>query len=117
MTADWCAQVVEEAISTYGAPEILNTDQESQFTSEVFTSLLKDNGVSISMDSKGRAIDNIFIERFWRSIKYEHIYLRPADDGVALYEGVKEYMHFYNTQRMHQSLDYHTPEYRYKKAA
>ena len=117
MSADWCKQVVEEAINTYGAPEIINTDQGSQFTSEVFTSLLKDRGVRISMDSKGRAIDNIFIERFWRSLKYEYVYLRPADDGVALYEGVKEYIHFYNTKRLHQSLEYQTPEYRYKNAA
>ena len=84
----------------------------ANFTSEVFTSLLKDRGVRISMDSKGRAIDHIFIERFWRSLKYEYVYLRPADDGVALYEGVKEYIHFYNTKRQHQSL-----EYRYKNAA
>jgi putative transposase len=87
------------------------------FTSDVFTALLKDKGARISMDSKGRAIDNIFIERFWRSLKYEHVYLRPADDGVALYQGIKAYMHFYNTERLHQSLEYQTPEYRYRNAA
>lgn len=117
MSAEWCRQTLEEAITVHGAPEIVNTDQGSQFTSDVFTSLLKDNGVRISMDGKGRAIDNIFIERFWRSLKYEHIYLRPADDGVALYEGVQHYMQFYNTVRLHQSLEYQTPETWYKKAA
>lgn len=117
MSAEWCRQTLEEAINVHGTPEIINTDQGSQFTSDVFTSLLKDNGVRISMDGKGRAIDNIFIERFWRSLKYEHIYLRPADDGVALYEGVQHYMQFYNTVRLHQSLEYQTPETWYKKAA
>lgn len=117
MSAEWCTQAVAEAIAVHGKPEILNSDQGSQFTSDVFTALLKENGVRISMDSKGRAIDNIFIERFWRSLKYEHVYLRPADDGVALYEGVKAYMHFYNTERLHQSLDYQTPAFCYKRAA
>lgn len=117
MSAEWTRQVVEEAITLHGAPEIFNTDQGSQFTSEVFTSLLTEKGVRISMDGKGRAIDNIFIERLWRSLKYEHVYLRPADDGVMLYEGVQHYFHFYNTERLHQSLEYQTPESYYKKAA
>ena len=117
MTAEWTCDVMKEAIALHGAPEIVNTDQGVQFTSEVFTSLLKEQGIRISMDGKGRAIDNIFIERFWRSIKYEHIYLSPAHDGVELYEGVKRYINFYNTERLHQSLDYETPESRYKQAA
>lgn len=117
MSAEWCRQTLDDAIAVHGTPEILNSDQGSQFTSDVFTALLKDNGVRISMDSKGRAIDNIFIERFWRSLKYEHVYLRPADDGVALYEGIKAYMHFYNTERLHQSLNYQTPGQHYNLAA
>jgi putative transposase len=117
MTAEWTRQVLDEAITLHGAPEIVNTDQGSQFTSEVFTSLLKEHGVRISMDGKGRAIDNIFIERLWRSLKYEHVYLRPADDGVSLYEGIQQYFRFYNAERLHQSLHYQTPESYYKKAA
>lgn len=117
MSAEWTRDVMAEAIAEHGVPEIVNTDQGSQFTSEVFTSLLKERGIRISMDGKGRAIDNIFIERFWRSIKYEQIYLCPAQDGVELYEGVKGYITFYNTVRLHQSLEYQTPESRYKQAA
>jgi putative transposase len=117
MSAEWCTEVMREAIATHGTPEIVNTDQGSQFTSEEFTSQLKASGIAISMDSKGRAIDNIFIERFWRSLKYEHIYLQPADDGVALYAGVRDYIDFYNTERIHQSLGYQTPLSHYQKAA
>lgn len=117
MTAEWTRQVVEDAITEHGAPEIVNTDQGSQFTSESFTAVLIEHGVRISMDGRGRAIDNIFIERFWRSIKYEHIYLKPARDGVELYQGVEEYIRFYNTERLHQSLDYQTPEQSFKQAA
>jgi putative transposase len=109
MTAEWCKQVAEEAIALYGAPEIFNTDQGSQFTSEVFTGLLKGENVQISMDGKGRAIDNIFIERLWRTVKYEHVYLHVVDDGVQLYEGLHAYFDFYNHQRPHQSLGYETP--------
>ena len=117
MTAEWTRQVMEEAIREQGAPEIVNTDQGSQFTGEIFTSLLKEHGIRISMDGKGRAVDNIFIERFWRSIKYEHIYLHPAGDGVELYRGVQDYIRFYNTERLHQSLGYQTPEHSFKQAA
>lgn len=109
MTAEWCTQVVQEAIDCHGAPDIFNTDQGSQFTSELFTGLLKESNVQISMDGKGRAIDNIFIERLWRTVKYEHVYLHVVDDGVQLYEGLKEYFSFYNLQRPHQSLAYQTP--------
>ena len=117
MTAEWCRQVAEEAIEQHGKPEILNTDQGSQFTSGVFTELLKEKEVQISMDGKGRAIDNIFIERLWRSVKYEHIYLRVPDDGVGLYEGLNDYFCFYNNERLHQSLGYKTPEVLYNKRA
>ena len=115
MTAEWCTQVLQEAFNTHGAPEIFNTDQGSQFTSELFTSVLKGNEVAISMDGKGRAIDNIFVERLWRSVKYEHVYLHVADDGVKLYEGLCDYFNFYNLERSHQSLDYQTPAEFYQK--
>ncbi|MGH2645337.1 MAG: transposase [Chitinophagaceae bacterium] len=117
MSAEWVRQVAEEAIAGNGKPEIFNTDQGSQFTSDVFTELLKSAEIRISMDGKGRAIDNIFIERLWRSVKYENIYLCSYEDGVRLYEGLNEYFRFYNTERLHQSLDYKTPEVLYKKAA
>jgi putative transposase len=117
MTADWCTEVAREAIEKYGKPDIINTDQGSQFTSNEFTGLLLDNDISISMDGKGRAIDNIFVERLWRSVKYEHIYLHSAQDGVELYEGLKNYFDFYNSERPHQSLDYQAPASRYLKAA
>jgi putative transposase len=117
MSAEWCSDVMREAIETFGVPEIVNTDQGAQFTSESFTTPLHEHGVRISMDSKGRAIDNIFIERFWRTLKYEHVYLQPADDGVMLYDGVKQYIDFYNTERLHQSLGYQTPMSHYKTAA
>jgi len=109
MVAAWCRQVVEEAIDFYGAPEIFNTDQAGQFTSEIFTSLLLKNHIAISMDGVGRAADNIFIERLWRTVKYEHIYLHVAEDGEMLYEGLKKYFLFYNQERLHQSLGYKTP--------
>jgi putative transposase len=117
MTADWCTEVVDEAIKKYGKPEIMNTDQGGQFTSHEFTGLLSANEISISMDGKGRTIDNIFVERSWRSVKYEHIYLHSAQDGVELYEGLKNYFEFYNAKRPHQSLDYQAPVAMYLKAA
>ena len=115
MTAEWCASITNEAILTHGKPEIINSDQGSQFTSEVHTKLLNDNEIKISMDGKGRAIDNIFIERFWRTIKYEDIYLKTYENGLSLYQGVKKYMHFYNTKRKHQSLNNKTPTVLYNQ--
>ena len=105
MDAEWCKEVLEEAISQYGCPEILNTDQGSQFTSEVLTQSVFSNGILLSMDWKGRAIDNVFIERFWRTVKYEKIYLNPPQDGLDLYAQLAEYMDYYNNQRRHSSLD------------
>jgi putative transposase len=116
MTADWVRQVVEEAIATHGKPGIINSDQGSQFTSQDYTSLF-DEQMKISMDGKGRAIDNIFIERLWKSVKYECVYLYAFEDGVQLYEGLKKYFEFYNHQRLHQSLDYKTPAMLYSQAA
>ena len=111
MTATWCRQVVEEAIAMHGQPEIINSDQGSQFTSLEYTELLtkRDKPILISMDGKGRCIDNIFIERLWRSVKYECVYLHAFEDGIQLYNGLQRYFHFYNNERIHQSLDYKTP--------
>ena len=119
MTATWCRQIIEEAILIYGYPEIINSDQGSQFTSEEYISLFSSDQIPtrISMDGKGRCIDNIFIERLWRSVKYECIYLKAFEDGVALYNGLDEYFRFYNTERGHQSLNYKKPIELYKNAA
>lgn len=116
MSAAWCTAIMEEAIMRHGVPEIVNTDQGSQFTSAEFTGLLKDKEISISMDGKGRAIDNIFIERLWRTVKYEHIYLHVYEDGVSLYKGLEEYLDFYNNERLHQSLNYSAPDLFYEYA-
>jgi putative transposase len=115
MTTEWCKEIIIEAITEHGVPEILNSDQGSQFTSPIFINMLKDNKIAISMDGRGRALDNIFIERFWRSIKYEYIYLNPANGGVELYKGIKWYMEFYNNERIHTSLEKMTPNECYKK--
>jgi putative transposase len=117
MTAEWCVDIVQEAIKTHGKPEIINSDQGSQFTSLEYVELLKSNEILISMDGKGRAIDNIFIERLWKSVKYECVYLHAFEDGVKLYEGLQKYFHFYNNERIHQSLDYQTPAKIYRSAA
>lgn len=117
LEADFCVEVLKEAIKRHGKPEIFNTDQGVQFTSEEFTKVLKDNEIQISMDGKGRAIDNIFIERFWRSLKYENVYLHAYSDGLELYKGMKEYFDFYNYRRVHQSLDYKIPAKVYSLAA
>ena len=116
MTAQWVRSIVEEAIEQNGKPKIINSDQGSQFTSLEYTSLFDEN-MKISMDGKGRAIDNIFIERLWKSVKYECVYLHAFEDGVQLYEGLKNYFYFYNNKRLHQSLDYQTPESVYKQVA
>ena len=117
MSAEWCTDVLKEAIKNHGTPEIFNTDQGTQFTSEIFINTLIDNGIKISMDGRGRALDNIFIERLWRSVKYENIYLNVYENGLLLWEGLEKYFQFYNHQRLHQSLDYHTPKERYVLAA
>lgn len=104
MEAQWCVEVVREAIEKYGKPVIFNTDQGAQFTSSAFSQFILENGIKLSMDGKGRATDNAFIERFWRSLKYEHIYLRPRQDAIALYHGIHRYMKWYNEERRHSSL-------------
>ena len=110
MTTDFCAEALEEAITKYGRPEIFNTDQGSQFTSEEFTGLLKANNIAISMDGKGRWMDNVFIERLWRSVKYEHVYLHSYDSIADLRQGLKTYFRFFNQERTHQSLARQTPD-------
>lgn len=116
LDSEFCISALEEAISVYGTPAIFNTDQGSQFTSSAFTSVLKNKGVQISMDSKGRALDNIYIERLWRSLKYEEIYLNEYKSMDELKAAIKNYFSFYNTKRFHQSLDYETPDEIYYKA-
>jgi len=108
LDTDFCMAALEEAISK-GNPEIFNTDQGSQFTSEAFTGLLKEHGVSISMDGKGSYNDNLFIERLWRTVKYEEVYLKAYEDGHEARISLGEYFLFYNTTRPHQSLGYLTP--------
>lgn len=105
MKAEWCVTVFEEALDWYPTPDIFNTDQGSQFTSDGWIAALNDNGILISMDGKGRAIDNIFIERFWRSYKYEYLYLNVPNGGKQLYDQTNEYIRFYNYERKHQSLN------------
>lgn len=109
LNVDFCLQVVEEAFEKWGKPTIFNTDQGSQYTSNQFIDLLNTNGVNISMDGKGRATDNAIMERFWRTIKREHIYLHSYDSGRDLKKGLSQFISFYNYQRFHQSLNYRTP--------
>jgi putative transposase len=114
MSVEWCKSITQEAISEHGKPEIFNTDQGSQFTSPVFINELMSHDIKISMDGKGRALDNIFIERFWRSIKYEHIYMHPANGGIELLKGIRKYIDFYNNERRHESLGQIAPNDFYK---
>jgi putative transposase len=109
MNAQWCVDTIEYAIVLHGAPQIINSDQGCQFTSEIYVKCLEKHQISISMDGKGRAIDNVFIERLWRSVKYEHVYLYVYDDGNQLWKGLDDYFRFYNYQRLHQSLGYRVP--------
>jgi len=118
MTAEWCVDVLKEAIAQYGKPEIINSDQGSQFTSDQYINYLKSCEIKISMDGKGRALDNVFIERLrllseveiWRSVKQEYVYLYPCETGKELWDGLNGYFQHYNNKRPHQSLKYSTPE-------
>jgi len=109
----FCVEALEEALERYGAPEIFNTDQGSQFTSLDFTEVLKKAGVKISMDGKGRWMDNVFIERLWRSLKYERVYVDEYRTGTEARAGIGWWMSFYNERRPHSSLDDRTPEEAY----
>ena len=109
MDVGFCVSALEEALARYGKPEIFNTDQGSQFTSVAFTGTLATAGVAISMDGRGRWMDNVFIERLWRSLKYEDIYLKGYADGREAKAGIAEWIAFYNTTRPHQALGHRTP--------
>jgi putative transposase len=108
LDADFCVEALEEAIRK-GRPDIFNTDQGSQFTSDAFTGLLRQHGVRISMDGKGRYSDNLFIERLWRTVKYEEVYLKAYQNGRDARVGIGDYFRFYNSERPHQALGYRTP--------
>jgi putative transposase len=116
LTADFCVEALQEALAKFGAPEIFNTDQGSQFTSEEWINVLDDAGIAISMDGKGRWIDNVFIERLWRSVKYEEVYLHGYANGTEARTSLSRYFSFYNTRRSHQALEYHTPDEVYFEA-
>lgn len=113
MSTSWCLSVLKEAIEHYGKPEIINTDQGSQYTSAMWTHYLEQQGIQISMDGKGRATDNVWIERFWKSLKYDYIYLNPSDNGLELYEGVQDHIEYYNAKVHHTTLE--KPNKRYQK--
>lgn len=117
LEAEASLSVLKQAIKDHGKPEIINSDQGSQFTCEQWVEYLNKNGVKISMDGKGRAIDNIFIERFWRSLKYDHVYLHPASDGLELYQGIKKYFNYYNHELPHQGIDHRVPVSLYRSVA
>lgn len=101
LEAKWCLDVLREAIHTYGKPEIVNTDQGSQYTSALWTRFLEKEEIKISMDGKGRALDNVWIERFWKSVKYDYVYLNPCDDGFELAEGLQNHIEYYNQKTHH----------------
>lgn len=110
LTTDFCLDAVNEALANYGTPEIFNTDQGCQFTSHEFTGLLHHQGIRVSMDGKGCWRDNVFVERLWRTVKYEEVYLKAYDSVAQAKSSLKTYLDFYNTQRPHQRLDGKTPE-------
>jgi putative transposase len=108
LDGSFCLEMLDEALKG-GRPEVFNTDQGVQFTAAAFTGRLESAGVAVSMDGRGRALDNVFVERLWRSVKYEDIYLRGYEAVPELYQGLGRYFIFYNNERLHQSLDYRTP--------
>jgi putative transposase len=110
LDSGFCVEALQEALARYGKPEIFNTDQGSQFTSEAFTAVLQAQGIRISMDGRGRCHDNIFIERLWRTVKYEFLYLHAFDSGGDLRRGLKTWLEWYNQHRPHQGLEYQTPD-------
>ena len=113
MDSAFCIEAVEEALAKHGKPEIFNTDQGSQFTGAAFTGVLADNGIAISMDGKGAWRDNVFVERLWRSVKYEEVYLRAYDSVSEARASIGRYLDFYNRRRPHSSLDGITPDQAY----
>ena len=117
MDASFCVDALETALRKYGKPEIFNTDQGSQFTSEAFTSVLKEHDIRISMDGKGRWVDNVFVERLWRSLKYEEVYLKGYANVTEARKSISAYLDFFNRDRRHQSLDRRTPDQVYYESA
>ena len=114
LDTDFCIEALEEAIELNGIPAIFNSDQGCQYTSERFIEKLKQHHIQISMDGKNRALDNIYVERLWRSLKYEDIYLKSYESVLELKDGIRKYFKFYNSERFHQSHDYRTPEEMYE---
>jgi putative transposase len=113
LEVNFCIEAVEEALRVYGRPQIFNTDQGSQFTSDTFTEVLIDNGIAISMDGKGAWRDNVFLERFWRTLKYEEVYLKAYDSVAEARASIGKFIEFYNGRRPHSSLDRRTPDQAY----
>jgi putative transposase len=113
--ADFCVDALEEALRRFGRPEIFNTDQGSQFTSTDFTGVLKAHGIKISLDGKGRCMDNIFVERLWRSLKYEDVYLHAYASVAEARAGIAAWLRFYNEERLHQAHGYRTPRQIYQE--
>jgi putative transposase len=109
LDSSFCVEALEEAIERFGKPDIFNTDQGAQFTADAFTKPLRDRGIAISMDGKGRCLDNVFVERLWRSLKYEEVYLHAYDSVTDARARIGRYLTFYNEARPHQSLGYQTP--------
>ena len=109
LDGSFCQEMLDEALRC-GRPEVFNTDQGAQFTAEAFTGRLQEAGVAVSMDGRGRCLDNVFVERLWRTVKYENLYLRGYESVPALERGLEQYFPFYNEERPHQALDYQTPE-------
>lgn len=117
LDAENALSVLKQAIKQHGEPEIINSDQGSQFTCSLWIEYLKEKQIKISMDSKGRALDNIFIERLWRTVKQDYVYLNPAEDGIELYKGLKGFFEYYNYQKTHQGIGRIRPVELYKKAS
>jgi len=117
LDTNFCVEALQEAIASHGTPEIFNSDQGSQFTSEAFTDELKQHNIRISMDGKGRWVDNVFVERLWRSVKYEEVYLRAYASIAEARASLARYFEFYNSKRRHQALDRRTPDTVYYQSA
>jgi putative transposase len=117
LDAEYSLIVLQNAIKQYGQPEIINSDQGSQFTCPLWTEYVENSGIKISMDGNGRAIDNIFIERLWRTVKQDHVYRFPASNGTELYRGLNEFFTYYNTCKTHQGIGREIPINRYKQIA
>src|SRR5437660_3937100 len=110
LTARFCVEALSEALARFGKPGIFNTDQGAQFTSDEFTTMLRDHGIEISMDGRGRCHDNIFVERLWWTVKHEWVYLRPATNGIEQKRSLAEFFDWYNLRRPHQALSWQTPD-------